>query len=937
MTCRGLVAVLVACAGIASMPPAEAAEMNAITLQNDLVTYTIGADARSLGLVDKRSAKDYCAAQRPCASVVKGGVRHQASACSFANGRLTVQFGKSGVQAVIAATPRKHYFVFEVISVSDPELDELALLSLSVAPGKYVSYISGMAADDEFAACIRALNLQANGSVGGSPPALAATCYRKYGLVGAKAALVGCPAGEVRSVLKEVVKGEGLPWSPLGGPFALDAEENRGSYVFASVSEANVDDWIALARKAGLAEVHFIGWESSLGHYEPRKNLFPNGLAGLKATVDKLHAAGLRAGMHTLTGCISPHDPWATPVPDKRLAKDAAYTLAGAMDEKADAALTAEAPQNHDVIWAYASHGNVLRIGDELVQYGGLSQKPPFGFTGCKRGAFGTKAAPHAKGDAADHLYVRYTSFQPDEDTTLVDDVAAAIARVFDGCGFDMIYMDGAEGMMGGWHGVSKMRAAIFRKITRRVLVEASEWGYQSWPFHSRIGAWDHPNWGLKPFVDIHCRETERYRRSSLLPGQLGWWAILGPSADHRSEMPDEIEYLCCKALALDAPMSFQGISVGGKPWCARQDEYLETIGRYERLRLAGRVPDDVRARLREPKEEFRLAVTPDGGWAFVPADYAEHKVTGLKDGTQLWVVKNRFAAQPAKLRIEALYAAAPYEGKEGVVLADFATEGEFAQRAAAPGVTHALSPATDKAEFAKTCGRYTALKSGAGAWCKMGKTFAPEADLSKLGALGLWVCGDGKGELLNVQLTNPTQYWPTFDEHYVKVDFTGWRYVELHLRERDAEAFGDYQWPYGDMYSVYRSPLIRGHVSGLSLYLNNLPPTQGATLLLSPIKALPTVKVKLANPTIRVGGKAIVFPVSLESGAYIEFASKGDCKLYDERGAIVQNVEPQGEVPALASGGNDVTFACEGPAARAVVTVISQGEPFGAVAPRKE
>jgi hypothetical protein len=197
------------------------------------------------------------------------------------------------------------------------------------------------------------------------------------------------------------------------------------------------------------------------------------------ATTDKIHAAGLKAGMHTLTGCISPNDPWVTPVPDKRLAADATFALAAALDEKQSTVPTLEKPEDLDTMWAYASRGNVLRIDDELIQYTGLSQTPPHGLTGCQRGELGTKAAPHAQGSPVRHLFVRYGCFLPDEDSTLVDELAGRIARVLNTCGFDMIYMDGAEGMVGGWHGVAKMCEAIFRKFQRRVLVEASEWGYQ--------------------------------------------------------------------------------------------------------------------------------------------------------------------------------------------------------------------------------------------------------------------------------------------------------------------------------------------------------------------------------------------------------------------------------------------------------------------------
>jgi len=943
MTARILAGLIVACSAFASAAHcranADAAAPPPVTLENEYAAYRIAADGKNLSFLDKRTGKDYCAEQgrRPFATIKKGGAHHAATACTYAGGKIAIEFQPAGVTAVVKVDCKKHYFVFEVESVSDPEVDEISLVNLAVTSSGRVSGMSGVAADDEFATALRAANLQVLAGVGGNPASLWARCYRTYGLVGAKLALVGCPAGEIRAVLQEVVRDEGLPYSPLGGPFALDAEENRGSYVFASVSEANVEQWIEMAKKAGIAQVHFIGWQRSLGHYDPRRDLFPNGLEGLKATVDKLHAAGLKAGMHTLTGCISTHDAWATPVPDKRLATDATFTLAAAVDTKAQTVLVEEKPQEFDTVWAYASRGNVIRIDDELIQFSGLSREPPYGFTRCKRGAFGSRVRPHQKGAAVHHLYVRYGSFQPDENSTLVDELAGTIARVFNTCGFDMIYMDGAEGMIGGWHGVAKMREAIFRKLDRQVLVEASSWGYHSWPFHSRIGAWDHPNWGLKRFVDLHCRATEQYRRSSLLPAQLGWWAILGPNRDHRAELPDEIEYLCAKALALDAPMSFQGVQPGDRPANARQDEYLELIGRYERLRLAGTFPEAVKERLRQEREEFRLVEAADGVWQFVPTDYAVHKVTGSDDGTDTWTANNRYAAQPVRLRVEALESVEPYEAADALVLADFAAEGAFANPAAASGITHDLASSADQVKTGQISGCYSATNTGdsrRGAWARVVKDFAPPIDMQQHAALGVWVHGDGKGELLNLQLTNPRHYWNSADEHYVHVDFKGWRYFELPLRERDAEQFGDYVWPYGGYYAVvYRSPLIRSHVSRLSLYFNNLPPKDEVRCYLSPIKALRTKQVTLQNPRVTIGGTSVVFPVALKSGSYLEFTSASDCKLYDERGALLEEVQPEGNAPRLAAGENRVQFACEGPEgyrARANVTVISSGEPFG-------
>ncbi len=50
------------------------------------------------------------------------------------------------------------------------------------------------------------------------------------------------------------------------------------------------------------------------------------------------------------------------------------------------------------------------------------------------------------------------------------------------------------------------------------------------------------------------------------------------------------------------------------------------------------------------------------------------------------WKVTNKFAAQPLRLRIEALMAAGPYDAPGNPTLADFAAPTDFPNRAAAPG-----------------------------------------------------------------------------------------------------------------------------------------------------------------------------------------------------------------------------------------------------------
>ena len=123
-------------------------------------------------------------------------------------------------------------------------------------------------------------------------------------------------------------------------------------------------------------------------------------------------------------------------------------------------------------------------------------------------------------------------------------------------------------------------------------------------------------------------------------------------------------------------------------------------LGRYERLRLAGRCPAALREKLKTEQADFHLVEAADGSAEFIPIDYLAHKVTGLADGTDSWTVDNRHAAQPLKLRIDALYSVEPYDGPGGRVLADFAAPGEFVVGQAADGVTPAFTLTAEPSKF---------------------------------------------------------------------------------------------------------------------------------------------------------------------------------------------------------------------------------------------
>ena len=60
-------------------------------------------------------------------------------------------------------------------------------------------------------------------------------------------------------------------------------------------------------------------------------------------------------------------------------------------------------------------------------------------------------------------------------------------------------------------------------------------------------------------------------------------------------------------------------------------------------------------------------------------------------------------------------------------------------------------------------------------AWARFGKQFDPPLNLKDRQALGLWIEGDGPGELIAVRLESPQHLaFGAVADRYVTVDFTG-------------------------------------------------------------------------------------------------------------------------------------------------------------------
>jgi hypothetical protein len=920
----------------------------------------ISADGRSMAFVDIRDDRNHCdaSARTAFAQIKVDNQWHGVSGVEQSANTIVLSFLDGRVTAKLRAEEYPRYLTLTVLSVDGPDAPDVEALTFIEVP----LTLTG-AREETFAACPLALNIRTD--VKGIPqPAsrIRATAYTRFGIVGSAVAVVGCPTEQLRDTLKQIIlNADGLPHSTVGGPWAMDTESNYGSYLMdlrGEVVEDTVDDWIAHCHKLGITQLDFhTGRSLRFGDYEPNPELYPDGYDSVRRVIDKLHAAGIKAGLHTYSQFIAKDTPWVTPVPDRRLAKARTLTLAADLTAEATSIPVLESTAGISPITGFhVRNSATIQIDDELIVFRKVSQSQPFAFQECERGALGTKTASHQRDAKVHHLKQCYGLFVPDPDTTLYSEVAARTAEAYNRCGFDMIYLDAIDGsdIFAGWddawHYSARFVYDLAGRLEKPALFEMSMFLHHLWCVRSRMGAWDIPARGPRPYIDMHTIANES-GEARFMPTQLGWWGAFqwNPVQPERT-FPEVMDYICCKCIGYNSGLALLvGFSQDDYDKSGNTRRLAEIVRRYEKLRLSGAVPAPVREKLRAGGDEF--ALEPDRGrdWQLRPVEYLPHKVVWNDERTLQWSIDNRFDSQPLAVRIEALMSAGPYDAPSNPVLADFENAKDFEQRHTQPGAICSIDSVSEPLKTGTASGRLTAHNKNlqrAESWALQSKRYSPYLDMVGKG-LGVWVHGDGQGEILNLQLQNPPEHVNAFRDSYITVDFEGWRYFELI--EPESDRIIDYTWPYsvrrsrwlepehrskimGYAYPIYHFWVSYPNIEWLNCYVNNVPRGRTVNCYLSPIRAIPLVKGKVVNPSISVAGRRITFPVELESGQYLEFHPPGDGIVYDAAGEQLRQVPYEGELSHLATAMNELRFECAGTSApnwRTRVTVVTRGEPI--------
>lgn len=679
-------------------------------------TYRLGNETFSIGinkegnietLLNAETGENYVASKTasPLMTLRKNGVMILPSAARVEKDMIFLDFSEAGAMAAVKAENKGSYFTFCLEEISDTSgIDLVVWGPIRTSIGMTIGETIGVVRDTTFALGIQSLNPK---TLGGYPDneddsftgydifattslvdvadsvhilyrgntarpepygsslnaytrarhrerivssmqndRYVAPAFSDGGLAGSKIALFGCRPELVTDVISSIELNEGLPHPTLDGVWAKKAPRAVSAYLIIDFTPGNYREAIELTKKAGLRYMYHGDPFRTWGHFELKNGM---NREDLKRIVEDAEREGIRVGVHTLSNFITTNDAYVTPVPDRRLAKVGSTVLAAPLSAS-DTEIAIEDPAFFNQFKNNNLHA--LMIGRELITYDKVSLSEPWILTGCTRGAFGTAATAHLKGDTAsklaDHAYKTFLT-----DNSLSPEVSGNIAELFNSTGLKQISFDGLEGNSST--GMGKYGELLFVKnwfdnlspeIKNDYIMDASTPGHYFWHMFTRM------NWGEPWYAGFRESQTEYrllnqdYFRRNYIPCMLGWFSM------NASTSIEDIEWMLARSAAFDAGYSLvTSLETVSKNGCS--EEILAKIKEWEKARMSGAFTPGQKKKMENIRNEFTLIPSGENQWNLIQYEVRrfEHSYRELQPGQPLYTefrFTNPYADQEA-------------------------------------------------------------------------------------------------------------------------------------------------------------------------------------------------------------------------------------------------------------------------------------------------
>lgn len=634
-----------------------------VTLENARFRLVIGADARAKSLVVKATGEECLDARegiplfsvtqdRPFNNEIKlvwpnKRTTYPANRLRLENGRLVVGFSITPYEAVVGVKPGDGYLAFTLedfncargshypgLAMNVPPAAEFRLVQLPVKKQSKFGVWLNVSWDDKAAVAV----------VGADPYSvidhedrhgfrlLNADLSRGLKLKGGAAAIV---AGAGEKDFLDAMDGFEADFKlPRGVQSRRSGMLNRSIYWSSDVLPGNVDRHIEVAKKGGFsmmliyypAVVKASGGYAELGNYDWRAE-YPNGESDLKAMVDKIKAAGITPGFHTLQTHIGVKSRYVTPVLDPRLNKTRLFTLSKPIPaEGAVSEILVEEDPVDAMMWPTC---RVLGFGGEAFYYEGFTTERPYKFTGVKRGHYSTRAAAHPRGEIGGTLDVSEfgaSSIYIDQKTSLQDEVAEKIKKIYD-CGFEFCYFDGSEGVAPPCGvNVALAQYRVTSKFAKPpIFTEGAAKSHFGWHLQAGANAFDifRPEI-FKAMIVRFPQEEAPIMRQDMTRLDFGWWGVFAPeqamldktakpAAKQRGvgTQPDMWEFGTSRAAAWDCPVTVH--MSRNQTRIPRFDDLLEVMRRWEDVRAKNWLTPAQKEALKSPTQEHHLYLNEKG------------------------------------------------------------------------------------------------------------------------------------------------------------------------------------------------------------------------------------------------------------------------------------------------------------------------------------
>lgn len=587
-----------------------------IVLETETFKLTVGEDAIAKSLVIKKTNEEMLlkgtdvplfsvTQDRPFNNEIKlqhpnTRTTYKANSLSWDGERLTVGFDTAPYEAVVKVDAGAGYLRFTLedficepedygnLALDLPPVAEFRILQLPVKEREHYGEWLNCMWDDASAVCVAGCDPwslvwhedRTDGRV------LTADLYSGKKLRGGSAAII---AADGKEPFLNVMDGFEVDLNlPRGVQSRRSPILNRSIYWTSNANPSNIDQHIAIARKAGLKMMLFYytcfvksrGYRL-MGDYDLSDD-YPGGYDDLRKMVEKVKAAGITPGFHTLQTHIGVESRYVKPSIDSRLNRKRQFTLKEPIPSSGD--ISELFVEENPVDSPLHDYTRVLTFGGEGFAYEGYTTEPPYKFTGVSRRAFDTDAVSHRKGEIGGVLdlseYGKGTSIYLNQDNDLQDEIAEKIARIYD-CGFEFLYLDGSEGVHSPTGiNVSLAQYRVASKLARMpIFTEGAAKSHFGWHLQAGANAFDvfPPEVFKEKILEFPYAEAPRMA-DNLTRLDFGWWNIRPETTPEMWNFADSL------AAEWNCPVTIQ-FSLQALESNPHADELLAVLKKWEEFR----------------------------------------------------------------------------------------------------------------------------------------------------------------------------------------------------------------------------------------------------------------------------------------------------------------------------------------------------------------